>query len=327
MNTIAAIEVAAGCRKLTKHSIESLTSPIESENGSDGGSTSPKKENKDRNKVHSDKVTSYTEMIARAILASPNVMATLADIYSHLISKYPLLKGRGKSWKNSVRHTLSLNEWFIKIPKLDNAKCCYWSIHPSYLQRFRKGDFQKQRKAAITKLRTHHHNSGHHHNRYYDLNYDISPTMDYHFPTHFNEMNNTSVSPHANFSSWPSRSPYEEYQTFFPPSGTAQQYQSPYQPTQMYNQQGTPPPYPVHPATNYPHSYYGAPEHENFFNYRPAETNNYYNAPPSHMRCGINRTVDPYRPTEREPASVLDNQQSNPHQPINSEMKAESTGC
>ena len=142
-----------------KHSIEELISPSSDPHDRDikeeeHDGSSEENENEDDTlpspgkKKSVDKIASYTEMIARAIFSSDNNMSTLQDIYNYLNVKYPILKSRGKSWKNSVRHTLSLNEWFIKIPRMDNGKCCYWSIHPVYLQRFKRGDFQKQRKSS-----------------------------------------------------------------------------------------------------------------------------------------------------------------------------------
>lgn len=201
-------------KKLTKHSIEQLTSPgSDCENGSDGGPSSPKK-----HKDNTEKIVSYTEMIAKAIFSSPNNMSTLAEIYNYLIVKYPILSSRGKSWKNSVRHTLSLNEWFVKIPKLDNAKCCYWSIHPVYIQRFRRGDFQKQRKASVVKIRSHQNH------RYYDLGYDVSPTPDYHFMSaagQYQSEISSGISPHGSFSPWPMHPrPYEMQSNFFPTAPT-----------------------------------------------------------------------------------------------------------
>ena len=207
-----------------------------------------------------EKVVSYTEMIAKAIFSTTNSMSTLADIYSYLIIKYPFLQSRGKSWKNSVRHTLSLNEWFIKIPKLDNAKCCYWSVHPVYIQRFRRGEFQKQRKASVPKFRTHHNH--HHASRYYDMSYEInSPTLDYHFfpppplQQHFQHQHQhhgtdpTTISPGSHFSQqqqhWPpsitARPQFDEFQTFFPPTPSHHPQQ------QQYNHHGYPPS---------PHSYH-----------------------------------------------------------------------
>lgn len=149
-------------KTLTKHSIEQLTSPSSDGSSTDGNVMSPTKKIKSEPMVSytemkkmasSEKIVSYTEMIARAIFSCPNNMSTLQDIYNFLSVKYPVLQNRGKSWKNSVRHTLSLNEWFVKIPRMDNGKCCYWSVHPVYLQRFKKGDFQKQRKSNACKLR------------------------------------------------------------------------------------------------------------------------------------------------------------------------------
>ena len=144
-----------------KHSVAELTSPfnddtLNNQNDKDG-KTSVKEEfsenelNCDK-KSEPEKIASYTEMIARAIFSGKGNMSTLQDIYEFLTENFPILKSRGKSWKNSVRHTLSLNEWFVKIPRTDNGKSCYWSIHPIYLNRFRKGDFQKQRKSGITRL-------------------------------------------------------------------------------------------------------------------------------------------------------------------------------
>lgn len=243
------MEKASVPKRLTKHSIEHLTSPgSDCENGSDGsGPASPKK-----HKENSEKIVSYTEMIAKAIFASPNNMSTLAEIYNYLIVKYPILSSRGKSWKNSVRHTLSLNEWFVKIPKLDNAKCCYWSIHPVYVQRFRRGDFQKQRKASVAKICSHQNQ------RYYDLGYDISPTPDYHFmpPAHYQPEISSGISPHGSFSPWPMHRQYEEMQPNFFPTA------SHYSPFPMYNI--PPPPFP----SMYTHD-------------QPADHQQYTNIPPT----------------------------------------------
>ncbi|XP_002166935.1 forkhead box protein fkh-2 [Hydra vulgaris] len=147
-----------------KHSVAEITSPFNEDNSSqiDKDVKNVFKDELLENdlscnkKVEPEKIASYTEMIAKAIFSGKGNMSTLQDIYEFLIENFPILKSRGKSWKNSVRHTLSLNEWFVKIPRTDNGKSCYWSIHPIYLNRFRKGDFQKQRKSGITRL---HHSS------------------------------------------------------------------------------------------------------------------------------------------------------------------------
>ncbi|VDN33566.1 unnamed protein product [Dibothriocephalus latus] len=56
-------------------------------------------------------------MIAMAIQASPTKRCTLSEIYQFLHSKFTFFRGAYTGWKNSVRHNLSLNEVFIKLPK------------------------------------------------------------------------------------------------------------------------------------------------------------------------------------------------------------------
>ncbi|XP_019412522.1 PREDICTED: forkhead box protein D3-like [Crocodylus porosus] len=50
-----------------------------------------------------------------------------------------------KSWRNSVRHNLSLNECFIKAGRSDNGKGHFWAIHPANLEDFSKGDYHRRR--------------------------------------------------------------------------------------------------------------------------------------------------------------------------------------
>ncbi|CAJ0965726.1 unnamed protein product [Ranitomeya imitator] len=57
---------------------------------------------------------SYIALIVMAIQSSPTKRLTLSEIYQFLQSRFPLLQ---RGWKNSVRHNLSLNECFIKLPK------------------------------------------------------------------------------------------------------------------------------------------------------------------------------------------------------------------
>ncbi|KAK4808056.1 hypothetical protein QYF61_017076 [Mycteria americana] len=50
-----------------------------------------------------------------------------------------------KSWRNSVRHNLSLNECFVKAGRSDNGKGHFWAIHPANLEDFAKGDYHRRR--------------------------------------------------------------------------------------------------------------------------------------------------------------------------------------
>ncbi|XP_048462527.1 forkhead box protein E3-like [Rhincodon typus] len=89
---------------------------------------------------------SYIALIANAILTSPNKKLNLGSIYKYIEDTFPYYKGRGQGWRNSVRHNLSLNECFIKAGRCEDGKGNYWSIHPSNLDDFSKGDFRQRRR-------------------------------------------------------------------------------------------------------------------------------------------------------------------------------------
>ena len=92
-----------------------------------------------------DRYPSYTEMIAKVILSDTSTAKTLQDIYRTMEQSHPFLQQRGRSWKNSVRHTLSFNECFLKVPREDSGQRCNWTVHPRYLHRFSIGNFKSSK--------------------------------------------------------------------------------------------------------------------------------------------------------------------------------------
>lgn len=78
---------------------------------------------------------SYAQLIVQSISASPNKQLTLADIYSYISKTYPYYRtGPSKGWQNSIRHNLSLNRFFLKVPRTDEderRKGSFWKIDPS----------------------------------------------------------------------------------------------------------------------------------------------------------------------------------------------------
>ncbi|XP_004525768.1 forkhead box protein biniou [Ceratitis capitata] len=75
---------------------------------------------------------SYINMIAMAIKESPTGKLTLNEIYGFLQKRFEFFRGSYVGWKNSVRHNLSLNECFKKLPKGISVgkpgKGNYWTI-------------------------------------------------------------------------------------------------------------------------------------------------------------------------------------------------------
>lgn len=84
---------------------------------------------------------SYIALIVMAIKSSPAKRLTLSEIYAFLQQTYPFFRGPYQGWKNSVRHNLSLNECFIKLPKgLGRpGKGHYWTIDPQSESMFEDG--------------------------------------------------------------------------------------------------------------------------------------------------------------------------------------------
>ena len=88
---------------------------------------------------------SYIALIMMAIQAQPPKRATLNEIYQFLQERFPFFRGSYTGWKNSVRHNLSLNECFIKLPKgLGRpGKGHYWTIDPAAEFMFEEGSFRR----------------------------------------------------------------------------------------------------------------------------------------------------------------------------------------
>lgn len=88
---------------------------------------------------------SYIALIMMAIQAQPPKRATLNEIYGFLQERFPFFRGSYTGWKNSVRHNLSLNECFIKLPKgLGRpGKGHYWTIDPAAEFMFEEGSFRR----------------------------------------------------------------------------------------------------------------------------------------------------------------------------------------
>ncbi|KAI4290810.1 forkhead box protein J2/3 [Pancytospora philotis] len=74
---------------------------------------------------------SYAELITMAIESSPDSMLTLKEIYAWISQHYPYFDNARVGWQNSIRHNLSLNRCFYKVPRSEGSrgKGSYWKIN------------------------------------------------------------------------------------------------------------------------------------------------------------------------------------------------------
>lgn len=81
----------------------------------------------------------YPALIASAILDSEQHLVTLRDIYDYIMNNVPYYKycHQKAGWQNSIRHNLSLDNCFIKVPRYDgSSKSNYWTMNQEGFEQF-----------------------------------------------------------------------------------------------------------------------------------------------------------------------------------------------
>ena len=108
----------------------------------------PDAKNYRRSYTHAKPPYSYISLITMAIQQSPNKMCTLAEIYQFIMDLFPYYRQNQQRWQNSIRHSLSFNDCFVKVPRSPDkpGKGSYWTLHPDSGNMFENGCYLRRQK-------------------------------------------------------------------------------------------------------------------------------------------------------------------------------------
>ncbi|XP_037306117.2 hepatocyte nuclear factor 3-beta-like [Pungitius pungitius] len=101
-----------------------------------------------RSYTHAKPPYSYISLITMAIQQSGSKMLTLNELYQWITDLFPFYRQNQQRWQNSIRHSLSFNDCFVKVPRLPDkpGKGSFWALHPDSGNMFENGCYLRRQK-------------------------------------------------------------------------------------------------------------------------------------------------------------------------------------
>lgn len=101
-----------------------------------------------RSYPHAKPPYSYISLITMAIQQAPSKMLTLSEIYQWIMDLFPYYRQNQQRWQNSIRHSLSFNDCFVKVSRSPDkpGKGSYWALHPDSGNMFENGCYLRRQK-------------------------------------------------------------------------------------------------------------------------------------------------------------------------------------
>ncbi|XP_076816712.1 uncharacterized protein LOC143462430 [Clavelina lepadiformis] len=101
-----------------------------------------------RSFTHAKPPYSYISLITMALQSSASKMMTLSEIYHWIVGLFPFYRDNQQRWQNSIRHSLSFNDCFVKVPRSADkpGKGSYWTLHKDAGNMFENGCYLRRQK-------------------------------------------------------------------------------------------------------------------------------------------------------------------------------------
>ena len=87
---------------------------------------------------------SYISLICMAIAGAPEKKATLREICEFITARFPFYQEK-KNWQGNIRHNLTLNDCFVKMPRRAGDKGHPWAINPNFEDMYDGGSLLRRR--------------------------------------------------------------------------------------------------------------------------------------------------------------------------------------